>query len=86
MADNTLYFGCRSATKDQHYGDEWAEYARRGLLAYRPAFSRDGVEGMARIYVQDLILQDSERIWQLLSAGATVFISGSVSSSSLGTR
>ncbi|KAJ7183107.1 riboflavin synthase domain-like protein [Mycena filopes] len=53
--DNTLYFGCRSATKDQHYGPEWG--ACRDLV-YRAAFSRDGPEGTKRIYVQDLMQED----------------------------
>ncbi|KAF7318067.1 NAD(P)H-dependent diflavin oxidoreductase 1 [Mycena chlorophos] len=79
LRDNTLYFGCRSATKDQHYAADWAEYAAQGALVYRTAFSRDGPEGVARVYVQDLIREDAERIWGLLDpkCGATVVISGS---------
>ncbi|KAJ7746603.1 riboflavin synthase domain-like protein [Mycena metata] len=72
--DNTLYFGCRSATKDQHYGSEWSSCSD---LVYRTAFSRDGPEGTKRIYVQDLMQEDAERIWTLLLAGANIFISGS---------
>ncbi|KAF7330350.1 NADPH-dependent diflavin oxidoreductase 1 [Mycena venus] len=75
--DNTLYFGCRSAIKDQHYASEWRSCASAGDLAYRAAFSRDGPEGTKRIYVQDLLQEDAERIWTLLNAGASVFISGS---------
>ncbi|KAJ7721729.1 riboflavin synthase domain-like protein [Mycena maculata] len=76
-SDNILYFGCRSATKDQHYGPEWQSYASTGALAYRAAFSRDGPEGVKRTYVQNLMQEDAERIWTLLSRGANVFISGS---------
>ncbi|KAJ6577333.1 riboflavin synthase domain-like protein [Mycena capillaripes] len=76
-SDNTLYFGCRSAPKDQHYGSEWTSYASAGDLVYRAAFSRDGPEGTKRTYVQDLLQEDAERIWRLLQAGASVFISGS---------
>ncbi|KAF8207221.1 hypothetical protein K438DRAFT_1815910 [Mycena galopus ATCC 62051] len=75
--DNTLYFGCRSASKDQHYASEWRSCASTGDLTYRAAFSRDGPEGMKRIYVQDLLEEDGARIWTLLQAGASVFISGS---------
>ncbi|KAK7032897.1 NADPH-dependent diflavin oxidoreductase 1 [Favolaschia claudopus] len=75
--NNTLYFGCRSASKDQHYGPEWNLYASTGTVNYRAAFSRDGPEGTKRIYVQDLLQEDAERIWALLEAGASVFISGS---------
>ncbi|PFH47620.1 hypothetical protein AMATHDRAFT_82115 [Amanita thiersii Skay4041] len=75
---NTLYFGCRSASKDHHYGSEWTEYAERQKIAYRPAFSRDGPTGTKRVYVQDRIEQYAEETWELVGkAGAWVFISGS---------
>ncbi|KAF8917415.1 riboflavin synthase domain-like protein [Mucidula mucida] len=75
---NTLYFGCRSATKDQHYGSEWDELAKEGKLAYCVAYSRDGPEGVKRTYVQDLIEHDAERMWKLIGEqNAYVYISGS---------
>ncbi|KAK0196899.1 riboflavin synthase domain-like protein [Armillaria mellea] len=74
---NTLYFGCRSALKDQHYGQEWKAYAKENKLVYRVAYSRDGPEGVKRTYVQDLIEADGERVWELISQGAWVYISGS---------
>ncbi|KAG5643125.1 hypothetical protein DXG03_001551 [Asterophora parasitica] len=76
-SSNTLYFGCRSATKDEHYADEWAECVARQQLTYRVAHSRDGKEGEARVYVQDRIREDAPRVWKLLEEGAWVFISGS---------
>ncbi|KAI0776652.1 riboflavin synthase domain-like protein [Trametes elegans] len=76
--ENTLYFGCRSASKDHHYGAEWAQYAAAGALAYRAAFSRDGAAGEARTYVQTLVERDAARVWELVGArGAWVYISGS---------
>lgn len=46
-------------------------------MTYRTAFSRDGPEGVKRVYVQDLIQQDAEDIWRLVGqAGAWVYISG----------
>ncbi|TEB33682.1 riboflavin synthase domain-like protein [Coprinellus micaceus] len=75
---NTLFFGCRSEAKDQHYGEQWRSLAESGALEYRTAFSRDGPEGVKRTYVQDRILEDSERIWQLVNdAEAWIYISGS---------
>ncbi|KIL59244.1 hypothetical protein M378DRAFT_188018 [Amanita muscaria Koide BX008] len=75
---NVLYFGSRSASKDQHYGPEWKAYAETQKLTYRTAFSRDVPEGTKRIYVQDVIQQDAEDIWKLVDqAGAWVYISGS---------
>ncbi|KAF5341537.1 hypothetical protein D9758_012557 [Tetrapyrgos nigripes] len=75
---NTLYFGCRSKLKDQHYRDDWEGYATQNQLVYRVAFSRDGPEGVPKFYVQDLIKEDAERIWKLLDEmGAWIVISGS---------
>ena len=77
--ENTLYFGCRHALKDHHYGEEWEQYASEGKLTYRVAFSRDGPEGVARTYVQHLIKEDSSRIWDLIETrNAWVYISGYV--------
>ncbi|TFK37556.1 hypothetical protein BDQ12DRAFT_652582 [Crucibulum laeve] len=75
---NTLYFGCRSAIKDQHYGSEWKSYVDQQQITYRAAFSRDAPEGVKRTYVQDLITEDAEQIWRLIGeGGAWVYISGS---------
>ncbi|CAA7262674.1 unnamed protein product [Cyclocybe aegerita] len=75
---NTLYFGCRSTSKDHHFGEEWKKYAEEKGLVYRAAFSRDGKEGEKRVYVQDLIREDAERIWKLVGEQeGWVFISGS---------
>ncbi|KAI0819807.1 riboflavin synthase domain-like protein, partial [Trametes gibbosa] len=74
----TLYFGCRSASKDHHYGDEWEKFASAGMLTYRVAFSRDAPEGTPRTYVQNLIRDDAKRINELVGENeAWVFISGS---------
>ncbi len=81
-AENTLYFGCRSASKDSHFASEWNELVKTQHLIYRPAFSRDkrteensavlnaGLENDdangGRTYVQHLIGEDSKRIWELV--------------------
>ncbi|KAG7087387.1 hypothetical protein E1B28_013358 [Marasmius oreades] len=76
--NNTLYFGCRSAYKDQHYKTEWKACVTANELTYRVACSRDGPEGAKRTYVQDLIREDSKRIWELLDMEqACILISGS---------
>lgn len=78
-ADNYLYFGCRSASKDCHYGDEWKAHAEAQTLNYRIAFSRDGPEGIKRTYVQDLMTEDAEQIWDIVGRrNGWVYISGYV--------
>ncbi|KAF5329710.1 hypothetical protein D9619_009156 [Psilocybe cf. subviscida] len=75
---DVLYFGCRSAGKDQHFAVEWQKYAESGHLQYRVACSRDGPEGVPRIYVQDLIREDAAQIWDLIGVRkGWVLISGS---------
>jgi sulfite reductase alpha subunit-like flavoprotein len=86
-AGNTLYFGCRSANKDQHYRAEWASYATADILSYRVACSRDGPHGLKRTYVQDLIRQDAKQIWDTLTTeGACIFISGWAFAAFISTR
>ncbi|KAJ3540375.1 hypothetical protein NM688_g6234 [Phlebia brevispora] len=76
--NNTLYQGCRSASKDQHYGEEFGALADEKKLIYRVACSRDNPPGVKRTYVQDLIAQDAKRIWDLVGTrGAWVYICGS---------
>ncbi|KZP05434.1 riboflavin synthase domain-like protein, partial [Athelia psychrophila] len=75
---NTLYFGCRHASKDQHYSAEFQAHAERQDLAYRVACSRDGPEGVKRTYVQDLIEKDGKAVWEALGErGGWLYISGS---------
>ena len=78
--DNTLYFGCRSESKDCHYADEWKAHSEAQALSYRIAFSRDGTEGVKRTYVQDFMQEDSERIWDIIGRrNGWIYISGYVS-------
>ncbi|KAG6878057.1 hypothetical protein C0993_000380 [Termitomyces sp. T159_Od127] len=74
---NYLYFGCRSATQDEHYALEWTDLVALQQLTYRVAHSRDGKEGEPRVYVQDRIREDAKQVWRLLKDGAWVYISGS---------
>jgi len=76
--NNTLYFGCRSAAKDQHYRDEWAAREQAGTLRYRLSCSRDGQEGKAKVYVQHLMEEDAQLIWEILGErNGSLYISGS---------
>ncbi|KAH9921665.1 riboflavin synthase domain-like protein [Fomitopsis serialis] len=75
--NNTLYFGCRCESKDQHYAAEWHAYEESGSLTYRTAFSQDVPEGTPRRYVQDVMREDSRSIWRLLGVeGGWLLISG----------
>ncbi|KAG1894003.1 riboflavin synthase domain-like protein [Suillus fuscotomentosus] len=72
--NTTLYFGCRSAHKDQHYHTEWESHAKERKLRYRVACSRDGPEGVKRTYVQDLMKEDAQYIWTMLGQQRGILI------------
>jgi len=72
--DTALYFGCRSAHKDQHYHSEWEFHAEQHKLRYRVACSRDGPEGVKRPYVQDLMKKDAQYIWTMLGQQRGILI------------
>lgn len=65
MKNNHLYFGCRSKYKDYYFEKEWEQinHSLPNFLNLFPAFSRDQDE---KIYVQDLMLQNSDLIFDLI--------------------
>ncbi|CED85372.1 NADP-dependent flavoprotein reductase [Phaffia rhodozyma] len=73
--DNTLYFGCRSLSKDYLYESDWMRMEKAGGLRLRVAASRDQED---KIYVQHLIKQDAHILYtKLTEENAHVYISGS---------
>jgi len=73
MSETILYFGCRSASSDLYYRDEWATYRQKGVRI-EVAASRDQEE---KIYVQHLIKRDAAMIrdWVVKQNGH-IYISG----------
>lgn len=68
LTDNELYFGCRSKDKDYYFEREWTqiEHDHPGMLNVHAAFSRDQPE---KIYVQDLLLKNEQRVFDLIMNG-----------------
>ncbi len=76
MGTSLLYFGCRRPDQDYIYEEELQGFVEQGVTELSVAFSRlDG----KKIYVQDKIKEDREKVWQLLQAGAIVYICGDAS-------
>ncbi|GLE06287.1 hypothetical protein PINS_up015534 [Pythium insidiosum] len=70
-----LVFGCRHEAKDFLYGDELREMVSSGALTeLYTAFSRDQSH---KIYVQTRLAENKERVFELLTSGAYVYVAGS---------
>ncbi|GAQ81743.1 NADP/FAD dependent oxidoreductase [Klebsormidium nitens] len=76
-----FFFGCRREKGDFLYKDQWLSYARgEGVLSeargggLSVAFSRDQ---MLKVYVTHKIKDQGRKVWQLLQAGASIFVAGS---------
>ncbi|KAG6489958.1 hypothetical protein ZIOFF_051240 [Zingiber officinale] len=76
-----FFFGCRNEENDFLYENFWLSHAQNnGVLStnkgggFFVAFSRDQPQ---KVYVQHKMKEESKRIWNLLSAGAAIYIAGS---------
>ncbi|XXG54632.1 hypothetical protein AAC387_Pa03g2460 [Persea americana] len=81
IAPVLFFFGCRNEVSDFLYRDFWLSHTDgKGVLSeekgggFFVAFSRDQPH---KVYVQHKMQEQSERVWNLLSAGAAVYIAGS---------
>ncbi|KAI8339167.1 hypothetical protein BC941DRAFT_422326 [Chlamydoabsidia padenii] len=72
---NVLFFGCRHKDKDYHYQEQWNQYKKDGKLQVFVAFSRDQE---SKVYVQDLLRQQSVMVWDMIeNQQCKVILSGS---------
>jgi sulfite reductase alpha subunit-like flavoprotein len=75
VKDMVLFFGCRSKEADYFFRDEWHELEQKLPLKVFAAFSRDQ---KAKIYVQDLLVEQKELIFKLLyESSGIVYVCGS---------
>ncbi|MDX2044550.1 MAG: cytochrome P450 [Acidobacteriota bacterium] len=72
-----LFFGCRHPQQDFIYQDELNRFVESGVTELSCAFSR--VEGQKKQYVQDDVYARRDDIWQMLSAGAVIYVCGDAS-------
>mmetsp|Transcript_13400 Transcript_13400/g.24814 ORF Transcript_13400/g.24814 Transcript_13400/m.24814 type:complete len:687 (+) Transcript_13400:177-2237(+) len=72
--DAVLFFGCRREDEDFLYSDELHEAVSSGVLTgLHTAFSRQEKE---KVYVQHLIKEQGEQVWDLISRGAYIYVCG----------
>lgn len=71
-----LFFGCRHPEHDYIYKDELEKYVHEGVLTeLHIAFSRLHTQ---KIYVQDKMEENRERLWRLVHKGANIYVCGYV--------
>ncbi|MDX2306129.1 MAG: cytochrome P450 [Microscillaceae bacterium] len=73
VAKSLLFFGCRHPAQDFIYEEELKNFENQGIVQLNTAFSRLGQE---KVYVQDRLKEQGENLWQLLHAGAIVYVCG----------
>ena len=69
-----LFYGCHHPEQDHIYAEEWRAYQEQGLLELDVAYSR--LEEGHKVYVQDRMWQERERVWQLIEQGASIYLCG----------
>jgi NADPH-ferrihemoprotein reductase len=75
FGDTVLFFGCRHPEKDYIYREELEKAKEDGLLTdLCVAYSR--VPGQPKVYVQQLVKQQAERMWDLIEKGAYIYVCG----------
>jgi cytochrome P450/NADPH-cytochrome P450 reductase len=72
-----LFFGCRHPKQDFIYEDEFKVWQQQGVVELYTAFSR--WEGHEKMYVQDQILANKDRVWDIVQQGAYIYICGDAS-------
>jgi cytochrome P450/NADPH-cytochrome P450 reductase len=68
-----LFFGCRHPEQDFLYEEELKAADKDNIIDLHVAFSRLNTE---RVYVQDLLRREGQKIWELLEAGAVIYVCG----------
>ncbi|RDW89799.1 bifunctional cytochrome P450/NADPH--P450 reductase [Aspergillus mulundensis] len=77
LAPALLFFGCRAPGVDDLYREQLDEWAGRGVVDVRWAFSRKAEESNGCAHVDDRIWADREDVRGLWSDGARVYVCGS---------
>jgi len=78
LGPSVFLFGCRHEHKDFLHKHQWLSYVEhQHLTLFDTAFSRDQKD---KVYVQHHIEKHSKILWDLIQAGALIYVSGSAKS------
>ncbi len=77
IGESLLFFGCRHPEQDFIYKDELKQFEEQGITRLMTAFSR--VDAQNKCYVQDEIYTRRAEVWELIEAGAVIYVCGDAS-------
>jgi cytochrome P450/NADPH-cytochrome P450 reductase len=94
IGEALLLAGCRRSDEDRLYGDEWEAFERDGILNVTWAYSREPrldaagnpTGEISKTYVQDLVIAEHARIFDMLSRGAVIYVCGDALGMAVGVR
>jgi len=73
-SNNTFFFGCKYPNADNLYKNYFEGLQKENKLKLFNAFSRQTKD---KVYVQHLLKQNPQYIWDLITAGAHIYVCGS---------
>ncbi|HJY43511.1 MAG TPA: cytochrome P450 [Propionibacteriaceae bacterium] len=84
VGKSMLFYGCRFAKGDMLYADELKALQESGITELQMAFSRE--PGQPRTFVQQVIERERDRVWDLIEAGAVIYVCGNANTMAPGVR
>ncbi|MEY9996600.1 cytochrome P450/NADPH-cytochrome P450 reductase [Streptomyces sp. V4I8] len=84
LAPALCYFGCDAPDADFLHAEELRAAEAAGAVSLRPAFSTAPQDGVT--FVQHRIAAEADEVWELLGAGARVYVCGDGSRMAPGVR
>ena len=84
VGKSILFYGCRNAKHDMLYADELKAFEESGITELQMAFSRE--PGQPRTFVQQVIERERDHVWDLIEAGAVIYVCGNANTMAPGVR
>jgi cytochrome P450 / NADPH-cytochrome P450 reductase len=84
IGKSILFYGCRNSLGDVLYADELTDFEAAGVTEVQMAFSRE--PGEPRTFVQQVIERERDKVWDLIEAGAVIFVCGNANTMAPGVR
>src|SRR4029434_8345171 len=84
IGKSILFYGCRNSLGDVLYADELTDFEAGGVTEVPMALSRGA--GERRSFCQQVIERERDKVWDLIEAGAVIFVCGNANTMAPGVR